>query len=176
MKALIAGLNVAYEEPERRGFLRLNLLSLALTVGAIVCSVLTIAAGVAAPVVLSRFGFRGLPAGQTLHWAALFAIAVAVLSLLYRCAPSRPRAPWRWTTPGGFLAAAAWMGMSGLFSIYVGAFGHFDRTYGSLGAVFGFMTWIWLSLIVVLLGAELNSELEQQSLGAAAARAAPPNT
>jgi membrane protein len=90
-------------------------------------------------------------------------VVVAVLSLLYRYAPSRAHARWRWITPGSALAGVSWVIMSVAFSLYVANFGHYDKTYGSLGAVVGFMTWIWLSLTVVLLGAELNSELEQET-------------
>lgn len=85
-------------------------------------------------------------------------------SVLYRYGPSREHARWRWITPGGIAAAIGWLVMSVLFSWYVANFGHYDRTYGSLGAVIGFMTWIWLSLIVILFGAELNSELELETL------------
>jgi membrane protein len=163
VKALISGLNVAYEEHERRNFLRLNLISLTFTLGAILFALAATGALVLAPETLARFGFafdRGL---RVLRWPLLFVVMVGGLSLLYRYAPNREHARWRWITPGGVLAAAGWMAMSLGFSIYVGNFGHYDRTYGSLGAVVGFMTWIWLSLIVVLLGAELNAELEQQT-------------
>ena len=93
----------------------------------------------------------------------MLAGVIGVLSVLYRYGPCRAHARWRWITPGSAFAALAWLAMSMLFTLYVANFGHYDRTYGSLGAVVGFMTWIWLSLAVVLLGAELNSELEQQT-------------
>ncbi len=162
MKGLIGGLNVAYECHERRNFIMLNLVSLGFTAAAILFSLAAMAAIVAAPEVLSWFGLKALAGASLLRWPALFVVAVGALSLLYRFAPARPRARWRWITPGGVLAATAWMAMSVGFSFYVGHFGTYDRTYGSLGAIVGFMTWIWLSLTIVLLGAEFNSELEDQ--------------
>jgi membrane protein len=162
MKGLIGGLNVAYECKERRNFLVLNLMSLAFTAAAILFTTAAMAAMVAAPGVLSFLGLKVWAGASLLRWPALFVAAVGALSLLYRFAPSRPRARWRWITPGGVLAATAWMAMSVAFSFYVSRFGTYDRTYGSLGAIVGFMTWIWLSLTIVLLGAEFNSELEDQ--------------
>ncbi|MGZ6018413.1 MAG: YihY/virulence factor BrkB family protein [Phenylobacterium sp.] len=162
MKGVIGGLNVAYECREQRNFFVLNLVSLAFTVGAILFSTAAMAAVVAAPEVLAWLGLRTLAHASLLRWPALFVVAVGGLSLLYRFAPSRPRARWRWITPGGVLAAVGWMGMSVAFSAYVGRFGSYDRTYGPLGAIVGFMTWIWLSLTIVLTGAEFNSELEDQ--------------
>ncbi len=162
MKGLIGGLNVAYECRERRNFVVLNLVSLGFTAAAILFSIAAMAAIVAAPEVLSWLGFQTLAGASLLRWPALFVVTVAALSLLYRFAPSRPRARWRWITPGGVVAAVGWMAMSVAFSFYVGRFGTYDRTYGSLGAIVGFMTWIWLSLTIVLFGAEFNSELEDQ--------------
>jgi membrane protein len=175
VKALIGGLNVAYEEHDHRSFLRLNLVSLTFTLGAILFSLVAAASLVLAPETLARFGFAFPDWIGLLRWPLLFAVVVGALSLLYRYAPNREHARWRWITPGGFFAAAAWMAMSLGFSAYVGSFGHYDRTYGALGAVVGFMTWIWLSLIVVLLGAELNSELEQEtSMDTTTGRPRPP--
>lgn len=159
-KALIAGLNVAYEEKERRGWIRLNLLSLTFTVGGVVLALLA----ASLPAALARVGLHAQPASAFIAWPILLACVVGVLSVLYRYAPCRSHARWRWITPGSAFAAGAWLAMSLAFSAYVANFGHFDKTYGSLGAVVGFMTWLWLSLTVVLLGAELNSELEQRTL------------
>ncbi len=173
MKGLIGGLNVAYECKETRNFFVLNLVSLTFTAGALLFSIAAMAAVVAAPEVLSWLGLRAWASASLLRWPALFVVAVCGLSILYRFAPSRPRARWRWITPGGVLAAVAWMGMSVAFSFYVGRFGTYDRTYGSLGAIVGFMTWIWLSLTIVLAGAEFNSELEDQVGAEPSARSAP---
>ena len=162
MKGLISGLNVAYECRERRNFVVLNLISLAFTAGAIIFATGAMAAVVAAPQVLARFGLGTWAHLSLLRWPAMFLVSVGGLSVLYRFAPARPRAEWRWITPGGVLAAVGWMAMSLAFSVYVARFGHYDRTYGSLGAIVGFMTWIWLSITIVLMGAEFNSELEDE--------------
>jgi membrane protein len=163
MKGLIAGLNIAYEEEERRGFVALNLRSLAFTVGAIVLALLCAAAIGATPTLLRRLHLAAFEPLSLLRWPALLALIVALISVLYRYGPSGRPAPWRWITPGGAFAGLGWVAMSWLFSIYVDHFGAYDRTYGSLGAVVGFMTWIWLTLAVVLAGAELNCELEREA-------------
>jgi len=164
VKALIAGLNVAYERREARGFIALNLLSLGFTFGAIIFTVCSATAMAAAPAMLTRLGLDGLESLTGLRWPILLIVTLALVSILYRFAPCRGQVRWRWITPGGLAAAIAWMAMSLAFSWYVGNFGHYNRTYGSLGAVVGFMTWIWLSVVVVLFGAELNSEIEKQRL------------
>jgi membrane protein len=163
VKALLGGLNVAYEEREHRGFITLNLISLSFTLGCVLFTVAAVAAIAAAPPTLEALHISRWVRLSLLRWPILLLAVMGLLSLLYRYGPCRARARWRWITPGSSLAAAGWMAMSLLFSWYVANFGHYDRTYGSLGAVVGFMTWIWLSLIVVLAGAELNSEMESQT-------------
>ena len=163
VKALMAGLNDAYEEREKRGFIRLNLLSLTFTLGLTGFAVLGAASVVAAPKVLDSVGLGQFQFASLFRWPAMLAVTFVALALLYRFGPSREPARWRWITPGSILAAFGWLAMSTVFSFYVATFGHYDRTYGPLGAIVGFMTWIWLSIIVVLLGAELNSQLEQQT-------------
>jgi membrane protein len=86
-----------------------------------------------------------------------------MLAFLYRYGPSRNKARWRWVSWGSGFAALLWICASLLFSFYVAHFGSYNKTYGSLGAVVGFMTWIWISSIIVLMGAEINAELEQQT-------------
>jgi membrane protein len=164
VKALIAGLNVAYEEQEKRNFLKLNALSLGFTLAAVVFSAVAIAAVIAAPGLMRSLGFGAAAGLGIVRWPVLLVVVTAAFSCLYRYGPSRQHARWRWVTPGAAVAAVGWMGMSLLFSWYVANFGHYNQTYGSLGAAIGFMTWIWLSLIVVLFGAELNSELEMQTM------------
>ncbi len=156
VKALIAGLNVAYNVRERRTFIALNATSLALTVGGV--GVAALAAAV--PGWLSHIGPPGAAIIAVVCWPVLLATVVALFSLLYRFAPNRETARLRWLTPGSLFAAIAWVAMSLLFSFYVANFGTYDKTYGSLGAIVGFMTWIWMSLTVVLIGAELNAQLE----------------
>ncbi|MDB5481454.1 MAG: hypothetical protein JWO83_2507 [Caulobacteraceae bacterium] len=163
IKALMEGLNVAYETPERRGFIRLNLVALAFTLGAIAVAIVAIGVVAAAPQVLDRLGLGHLQVLAFLRWPAFFVFTSLLLSVLYRYGPSRGPVRWRWVTPGGVVAALGWLLMSGLFSWYVANFGHYDKTYGSLGAIVGFLTWIWLSLMVVLFGAELNAEIERRA-------------
>ena len=164
VKALFDGLNVAYEQREKRGLVTLNLISLAFTVGGLMFVILALSLVVAIPIALGFFGYsHGLGWLAILRWPAMLAAAIFALSILYRYGPSRRRARWRWITWGGAVAAVLWLLASMAFSLYVGSFAHYDRTYGSLGAVVAFMTWIWLSSIILLAGAELNAEIEAQS-------------
>jgi membrane protein len=164
-KALIEGLNVAYEAREKRNFVHLTLVSLSFTVGVIVLGVCGIAFVVAAPALLSGVGLAEPSGLGLLRWPGFLVLGTVLFSIVYRFGPCRGEAPWRWITAGGVFAAAAWLAMSGLFSWYVANFGHYNKTYGSLGAIVGFLTWIWMSLMVVLLGAEFNSEIENVERG-----------
>lgn len=166
MKAVFDALNIVNDEDEKRSFLRLNLMSLSFTLGAILFIILALAGIVVLPIV---FKFVGLENSMEwllsiLRWPVLLIGVTLGLSLIYRFGPSRDKAEWRWVTPGGLIAAVLWIAVSMLFSWYVSNFGSYNKTYGSLGAVIGFMTWIWLSSIVVLLGAEINAEMEHQTM------------
>ncbi|MDX9997540.1 MAG: YihY/virulence factor BrkB family protein [Phenylobacterium sp.] len=164
MKALFKGLNIAYDEEEKRGFLALNLMTLAFTAAAIAFLLVAIGAVVALPVVVTALGLNGGAQMLTLlRWPALLALVMLGLSALYRYGPSRDKPQWRWVSWGGAVAAVLWLTGSALFSWYLERFADYDRTYGSLGAVFGFLMWLWLSALVVLLGAELNAEIEHQT-------------
>jgi membrane protein len=166
VKALFDGLNVAYEQRETRGFVRLNALTLLFTLGALIFMLAALSAVVATPSILGFFGFRqSLGWLSLVRWPAMMALSVTALSVVYRYGPARHRVRWRWITWGGVAASVLWLVASMLFSWYVGSFGHYDRTYGSLGAVVAFMTWIWISTMIILLGAELNSEMEAQTDG-----------
>lgn len=165
IKALFVGLNTAYEVRERRGIVVLNLVSLAFTVGGLAFVLATLGVMVAAPTVLRGLGWSGgidPVAIAVLRWPGLLLLSTMGFALLYRFGPSRSRGRWRWITPGSVLASILWMLVSMGFSWYVTNFGHYERTYGSLGAVVGFMTWLWLSSIVILAGAELNAEIEAE--------------
>ncbi len=165
MKALFDALNIVYDEDEKRGFIKLNAISLLFTLGALVFLLLALAAVVAIPVVLKLFWFGKVIETllSILRWPILLIGVLFGLACLYRYGPSRDKAQWRWVTWGSAVAAALWLGGSMLFSWYVASFGNYDATYGSLGAAIGFMTWIWLSTIVILLGGEINAELEHQT-------------
>jgi membrane protein len=162
--ALMAALNIAYGESEKRGFVRLYATGLLLTLGGILFAILSLALVAALPVVI---GFLDLPAGlrwaiSLVKWPVLAALILAGLAVVYRIVPSRAPARWRWVTPGALAATALWIIGSVGFSIYVGNFGSYNETYGSLGAVVVLMLWMYLSAYVVLLGAELNAEAERQ--------------
>ncbi|HEY7385583.1 MAG TPA: YihY/virulence factor BrkB family protein [Beijerinckiaceae bacterium] len=166
VKALFDALSVAYGEQEKRGFIKLNLLSLSFTLGAIIFILMALGAIVVIPVVLKFVGLGAI--AEWVLWAArwpvLFAGVVFALAVLYRYGPSRDNPQWQWITPGSVLAATVWIVGSMLFSWYVANFGNYNETYGSLGAVIGFMTWLWLSVTIILVGAELNAEIEHQTV------------
>jgi membrane protein len=165
VKAIFDALNVVYREKEKRGFIKLNAISLTLTFCALLFCIISLTAIAVAPVVLSYLGLSDA-AGTLIglaRWPLLFAIAVLFAAIFYRFGPSRDQAKWRWITPGSVLAVLIWLAMSVLFSWYAANFGTYNRTYGSLGAVIGFMTWLWISIMVVLLGGKLNAEMEHQT-------------
>jgi membrane protein len=165
MKAIFDALNVIYDEQERRGLVRLNLMSLFFTVCAIGAVLLAVSAVVVFPLLLAAFGLTSIdePIIGYLRWPAMGVLMIAALAVLYRYGPSRRPARWRWINVGSVFAASAWLIVSSLFSWYLGNFANYNATYGSLGAVVGLMMWMWLSTIVVLVGAELNSEIEHQT-------------
>jgi membrane protein len=163
VKALMDGLNVAYQARERRGFIMLTLISLAFTVGIIIAAIVGGVVLAAAPDVLAWLGLHRFVGFSLLRWPALFVAAAVFFSVLYRFGPCRPRVRWRWITPGGLIAAVGWVAVSALFTWYVGNFGHYDKTYGSLGAIIGFLTWVWLSTMVLLFGAEINAAAEARA-------------
>ena len=165
MKAMFDALNVAYDEDEKRGFIALNLRSLAFTLGAILLLVLALGGVVVVPVVLNFIGL-----GKAAEWIiSLARWPVLLRSSSCRSRRSLPLRPEPQTkrsgagSAGSILAAVVWVVASMLFSWYVANFGNYNETYGSLGAVIGFMTWIWLSTTIVLVGAELNAEMEHQT-------------
>jgi len=165
VKAVIDALNVVYEEREKRSFVRLNLLSLAFTSGGIAALLLMVSAVVAVPLALDRVGLA--PASQFIvslaRWPLLFLILLGALAVLYRFGPSRRAARWEWLSVGTLAAALLWIVGSSLLSWYLSNFGNYGATYGSLGAAIGLMMWMWMSAIIVLCGAELNSEIEHQT-------------
>ena len=165
MKAIIDALNVAYEEKEKRSFIRLNLISLVMTLVAVVSVMLMIGAVVAAPIILAHVGLGGISKGliSLLRWPILFVLVVTGLAALYRYGPSRREPRWQWLSVGGVAAAILWLASSALLSWYIANFGHFNVTYGSLGAAMGMMMWMWISAIAILLGAQLNAEIEHQT-------------
>ncbi|MGY8682591.1 YihY/virulence factor BrkB family protein [Bradyrhizobium sp. UFLA05-153] len=165
MKSLFDTLNIVYGEKEKRGFFKLNVISLAFTVAGIAFVLSALAAVVAVPVVLNYLylsNFADLLI-RIARWPVLLVAIMLAISCIYRFGPSREAPRWQWITRGGAAATILWLGASALFSWYAANFGTFNATYGSLGAAIGFMTWLWISAIVILLGAELNAEMEHQT-------------
>jgi membrane protein len=165
MKAMIDALNVIYGETEKRSFIRLNLLSLVLTLAGLIFLLLAISAVIVLPLVFSWFGIAGWTewAFAWLRWPAIMIVIVLGLAVLYRFGPSRESAQWRWLSVGAVVAMLLWIAGSALFSWYLSSFADFNATYGSLGAVIGLMMWLWLTSIAILLGAEINAEIEHQT-------------
>lgn len=162
-KAVIDALNVVHDEKETRGFFKLNAISLAFTIGGVVAILLAITLVVIAPIVLTSVGLGPVAAPVLTYgrWPAMIVMILFGLALLYRFAPDRQKPHWRWVSFGSALAALSWLGGSALLSYYLANYANYDATYGSLGAAIGLMIWMWMSAIVVLVGAELNSEIDQ---------------
>lgn len=164
--AMITALNIAYEEEEKRSTIRINLLALAITGGAVLMAVLAMLA-------ITALGFleKLLPhapsalvaAGKILSYVVLLLSASAAAATLYRYAPSRKEAKWEWITPGSLIASVAWLLLTFGFGFYVAHFGNYNKTYGSLATVVILVTWLYFSGYVFLIGGELNSEFEQQT-------------
>jgi membrane protein len=163
-KAMITGLNIAYDEKEERKFIAKTLTPLALTVGFLLFVVASACLMASAPFVGARFGETSGRLYTALCLGGIVLGMIVGVACLYRFGPSRDKVKWRWISWGSALAVLAWIAMSAAFTLYVANFGHYDRTYGALGAAVGFMTWVWLSAQVVLLGAELNAEIEHQTV------------
>jgi membrane protein len=165
MKAIMDALNVVYEEKEKRGFIKLNLISLCFTLAAIALLLLALAAVVVLPLLLNHLGLESITDAlfRFARWPILLALVIVGLAIIYRFGPSRRKARWRWLTVGSVFAAIAWVGSSALLSWYLSNYAHYDATYGSLGAGIGLMMWMWVSSIVILFGAQLNSEIEHQT-------------
>jgi membrane protein len=165
VKTLMEAMNVAYHEEERRGFFKLNAIALLLTLGAIVASIIAItiivALTAAIPLLgLGQVGQVGLAVAQLVLLALLMAFGLAVI---YRFGPSRESARWAWVSPGAGIATLLWLLGSALFSLYVKSFASYNETYGSMGAIVILLTWFLLTAYAILIGAEVNSEMERQT-------------
>ncbi|WBU57312.1 YihY/virulence factor BrkB family protein [Paracoccus sediminicola] len=163
MKALMGALNVAWVEQESRGFVKLNLISLGMTLGAIVLIIALVTAIAVLPALLD---WLPLPEStvsmfSAIRWPIMFAVLLLSISLLYRFGPSRDDAHFSWVSPGALFAAVGLVGASSLFSFYAANFASYNETYGTLGAVVVLMMWMWIAAIVVLVGAELNAVAER---------------
>ncbi len=162
---LMNAVNRAYDEEETRGFVRLKLVALALTIGAIVFIVIAFAVIALLPSLLAKTGlgtagriFVGL-----LRWVLLLAGMIVGLGVVYRYGPDREDARWEWVSVGAVVAAVMWLVGSILFSVYTANFAKYNETYGSLGAVVVLLLWLYLTALAVVLGAEINCEVERQT-------------
>ena len=172
VKAVLDALNVAYEAEEERGLIHLNLLSLAFTVTGLAAILVMVGAVIGVPLALKHFGLdqNAQLLVQIGRWPVMGLALLIALLALYGYGPSRPRPKLRWLVAGAVLAIVLWLIGSVLLSWYLSDFANYSATYGSLGAAIGLMTWMWLSAIVILVGAELNSQIER--IGATPSRAA----
>lgn len=165
MKTMFASMNVAYDEKESRGFFKLNTAAVLMTLGAIlfVIAFLTLIVGV--PAYLASFGMPGILGSliNYLRWPILAVAGIFALSFLYRYGPSRRKPQWRWISWGAAIGTFIWLLGSALFSFYVANFNNYNKTYGSLGVVVILMMWLLLSVYSVLIGAEVNAEMEHQT-------------
>ncbi|MBP0614610.1 YihY/virulence factor BrkB family protein [Jiella sp. KSK16Y-1] len=165
IKTLFEAMNVAYGESEKRSFLRLNLVAFCFTIGAIVLAIVLIVAVGVVPALMAIFGLRTYTETviAALRWPAVFVLIVVAIAIIYRYGPSRKRARWRWVTLGALLTASVWLVASIGFSWYLSNFANYNAMYGSLGAVVGFMMWVWISSLIFIIGAEINAEMEHQT-------------
>ena len=165
MSGLITSLNIAYEEKERRGFFKLNLLALGLTIALVLGGLVVIALVAVLPAAVQLIGLRDATRWLLLglEWPLLVVVVMFGLAAIYRYAPAREKPQWRWVSPGAIAATSLWIIGSIAFTVYVANFNSYDKTYGSLGGVVILLTWLYLSAFVVLLGAAINAQSEKQT-------------
>ena len=162
---LVKAVNIAYDEEETRGFFKLRGLALLLTLGAVVFVVVSVGLIAVLPVVLESAGLgdAGKAAVQVLRWLGLVAFVLLALAIVYRYAPDRDNPKFRWVGLGSIVATVMWLLGSLAFSLYVSNFGSYGKTYGALAGVAVLLLWLWLTSLIILIGAEINSETEQQT-------------
>jgi membrane protein len=165
VSALMSATNIAYTERERRGVIELILVALGFALGAVAGFVLMLLLTLAVPLALERLPLPGFVSVAVLafRWILLWLFAALGLAIVYRYAPSRQNAQWRWVSWGSVVAATLWLASSFLFSLYVRDFGSYGRTYGALGGVIVLIMWFYLQGFAIVIGAELNAEAEHQT-------------
>ncbi|RFC63567.1 YihY/virulence factor BrkB family protein [Fulvimarina endophytica] len=165
IKTLFEAMNVAYGETEQRSFLKLNAVAFCFTIGMIIVGIILITAIGIVPAIMAILGLQTLTelTVAALRWPIVFLVIVAAIASIYRYGPSRSRAQWKWVIGGAFLTALVWLAASISFSWYLQNFANYNATYGSLGAVIGFMMWVWVSSVIFIIGAEINAEMEHQT-------------
>jgi membrane protein len=165
IQAMMAALNIAYEEPERRSLFQYYLNAFTFTVIGILGGVVMLLAILYVPIVfaLTGYSYAFELLVRIARWPFLALFVLFVLGLLYRYGPCRRSAKWHWVSVGSLFAMVIWLIASAAFSIYVSNFANYDRVYGSLGAVIILLFWLYISFYIVLIGAEINAELELQT-------------
>jgi membrane protein len=165
MSGMITALDIAYEEKETRGFVKLNLLAIGLTLALTVGGLVVIALVAVLPAAVQLIGVGSITKWLLLllEWPLLVFVVLLGLAVLYRYAPDRAKPQWRWVSPGAIAATALWITASIAFTVYVANFNSYDRTYGSLGGVVILLTWLYLSALTVLIGAVINAQSEMQT-------------
>ncbi|WP_209426964.1 YihY/virulence factor BrkB family protein [Pararhodobacter sp. SW119] len=165
VKGLIEAMNVAYDEQEARSFVKRNLVAMSMTLGGMALVAVLIALSAVVPAVVALFPGSGLRDAVLMwgRWPVMAALLILTLAVLYRFGPDRRSAKWRWITPGAMVAAVGMIAVSAGFSFYTANFAAYGDTYGSLGAVIVAMMWFWLNSIVLIVGAEINAEIEHQT-------------
>jgi membrane protein len=165
VRALMIALNIAYHEEEKRSVIVFYLTAVLFTIGIGVLGILSLGAIIAVPVVLSIVDLGPIAAVvlKLLPWLVLAGFMTTALGVLYRYGASRAEASTRWVSWGAVVATLLWIAASMVFSIYVSNFSSYNETYGALGAVVILLMWLWISAFIVLLGAELNAEMEHQT-------------
>jgi membrane protein len=165
MSGMITALDIAYEEEEHRSFLRFNALAIALTLCAIVGGFVAIALVVGLPALVQLLNLGAVAKWllMVVEWPLLIMLVMAGLALMYRYAPDRDEAQWRWVSPGAIVATILWIIASVAFTVYVSNFGSYDKTYGSLGGAIIMLTWLYMSSFIVLFGAVINAQSERQT-------------
>ena len=165
MSSLMTATNIAYREHEKRGLVKQFGLSLLFTIGAVVGLLVFLALALVVPFALEILGTGGRVqvVAEVLRWLLLWGFAVLALAILYRFAPAREQARWHWVSWGSIIAATLWLAGSALFAFYVHSFASYQKVYGALGSVIVLLLWFYLSSFFVVLGAEINAELERQT-------------
>jgi membrane protein len=163
--SLMEGLNVAYGETEKRGYILLKALTFALALVLVVAFIMGLVSALLLPAVFNLVHLPGWLEAifSALRWLLMALLTVSGLSFVYRFGPSRADAKWKWITPGAGLACLLWIAASYGFSVYVANFGSYNKTFGSLAGVIILLMWLWMSAYIVLFGAELNGEMEAQT-------------
>ena len=165
MKGLIEALNIAYGEEEKRGFIKQQVIYVSLTLASVVTGLIAILLIAVIPAIVGYLPIPDWGKGALvwLRWPVLMIVGMTIIAAIYRYGPSRDKPEWKWVSWGAAVATILWLIASSLFSLYVSSFGNYNETYGSLGAVVVLMMWLYLTSFLILIGAELDTELELQT-------------